>query len=215
MARSSAATATGAQRHTLGIALLLCVATGVVYAPVLDFPFVDLDDTAYVTDNPRVQARPDACETSAGRSPPSGQLQLASADVAVARARLSSSSASTAGHHLTNILLHVGERVCSSPRCCAARPGAGRSAFVAALFALHPLHVESVAWVAERKDVLSAFFWSLAIGCACVHGRRTVVGRRYASSCVALFALGLMAKPMLVTLPCRAAAPRRLAAAAC
>ena len=74
-----------------------------------------------------------------------------------------------------------------------------RSAAVAALWAVHPLHVESVAWVAERKDVLSTFFWLLTVGLYAWYVRRPSVGR-YAPVVLA-FALGLLAKPMLVTLP--------------
>jgi tetratricopeptide (TPR) repeat protein len=73
------------------------------------------------------------------------------------------------------------------------------SAFVAALFALHPLHVESVAWVSERKDVLSTFFWLLTMGAYCLYVERPGL-RRYLFV-VLFFALGLMSKPMLVTLP--------------
>ena len=74
-----------------------------------------------------------------------------------------------------------------------------QSAFVAALFALHPLHVESVAWVAERKDVLSTFFWMLTMG---VYVSYVPGPELHALPAVLLcFALGLMAKPMLVTLP--------------
>jgi tetratricopeptide (TPR) repeat protein len=73
------------------------------------------------------------------------------------------------------------------------------SAFVAFLFALHPLHVESVAWVAERKDVLSALFWFLTLWCYARYVERPGVGR-YLAVLVA-FCLGLMAKPMIVTLP--------------
>src|SRR5439155_16015090 len=75
----------------------------------------------------------------------------------------------------------------------------GRSGFVAALFAVHPLHVESVAWVAERKDVLSTLFWMLTLWSYVSYVREPRRGR-YALVLV-LFALGLMAKPMLVTLP--------------
>ncbi len=74
-----------------------------------------------------------------------------------------------------------------------------RSAFVAALFAIHPLHVESVAWVAERKDVLSAFFWFLTIWAYARYAEQPGL-RRYLLVLL-FFGLGLMAKPMVVTLP--------------
>src|SRR5207247_3019286 len=75
----------------------------------------------------------------------------------------------------------------------------GRSGFVAALFAVHPLHVESVAWVAERKDVLSTLFWMLTLWSYVSYVRQPQRGRYLAV--LVLFALGLLAKPMLVTLP--------------
>ena len=74
------------------------------------------------------------------------------------------------------------------------------SAFVATLFAIHPLHVESVAWVAERKDVLSGLFFMLTLAAYMGYVRRPFSLLRYLLVTV-LFALGLMAKPMLVTLP--------------
>ncbi len=73
------------------------------------------------------------------------------------------------------------------------------SAFVAALFAIHPLHVESVAWITERKDVLSTFFWMLTLGAYSYYVENPGF-RRYALVLL-FFVLGLMAKPMLVTLP--------------
>src|SRR5262249_40519707 len=76
----------------------------------------------------------------------------------------------------------------------------GRSAVVAAFFALHPLHVESVAWITERKDVLSTLFWMLTLGTYAAYAERPGLGRYLLV--VVLFALGLAAKPMLVTLPC-------------
>ena len=82
-----------------------------------------------------------------------------------------------------------------SPRTTGAR---GASALVAALFAVHPLHVESVAWISERKDVLSTLFWMLTIGVRPIRARATA---RSLMLMRGLFALGLMAKPMLVTLP--------------
>ncbi len=102
-------------------------------------------------------------------------------------------------HHLTNLLFHIANTLLLFFVFHRMTKAPWKSAFVAALFALHPLHVESVAWVAERKDVLSTFFWMLTM-CAYVH----YVGRPRLKSYLAVFtclALGLMAKPMLVTLP--------------
>ena len=124
-------------------------------------------------------------------------------------------------HHLTNLLFHIANTLLLFFIFHRMTKAPWKSAFVAALFALHPLHVESVAWVAERKDVLSTFFWMLAMG-AYIHyvEHRTEDGRqktedgregkgilrfpssvfRY-SAVLIFFALGLMAKPMLVTFP--------------
>ncbi len=102
-------------------------------------------------------------------------------------------------HHLTNLLLHIANTVLLFLVLVRMTGLPWRSAFVAGLFAVHPLHVESVAWVAERKDVLSTFFWMLTMYAYVryvEHPRLT----SYAPVLVFL-ALGLMAKPMLVTLP--------------
>ena len=104
------------------------------------------------------------------------------------------------GHHLTNVLLHG---VAAVLLFLVLREMTGRfwpSAFVAAVFAVHPLHVESVAWVAERKDVLSGLFFMLTLAAYLGYARRPFSLARYLLV-VLLFALGLMAKPMLVTLP--------------
>jgi tetratricopeptide (TPR) repeat protein len=104
-----------------------------------------------------------------------------------------------AGHHLTNLLLHV-LNTCVLLLALARMTGSPwQSAFVASVFALHPLHVESAAWVAERKDVLSTFFGLVALA-AYVRYVEQPNPRRYAPVFV-LFAAGLLAKPMLVTLP--------------
>ena len=102
-------------------------------------------------------------------------------------------------HHLTSILLHALNAVLLLLLLFRMTGALWRSAFVAALFALHPLHVESVAWIAERKDVLSTLFWLLTTGAwlAYVKSKKPAP---YALM-MAFFALGLMAKPMLVTLP--------------
>src|SRR6266705_1968760 len=103
------------------------------------------------------------------------------------------------GHHFTNVLLHT---IAVLLLFAVLRDMTGafwRSAFVAALFAIHPLHVESVAWIAERKDVLSAVFFMLTLGTYARYARAPLIGRYVAVAF--LFALGLMSKPMLVTVP--------------
>ena len=103
------------------------------------------------------------------------------------------------GHHLTNLLFHIANSLLLFVVFNRMTKALWQSAFVAALFALHPLHVESVAWVAERKDVLSTFFWMLTIGAYCSYVERPTL-QRYLLVLL-FFVLGLMAKPMLVTLP--------------
>jgi tetratricopeptide (TPR) repeat protein len=103
------------------------------------------------------------------------------------------------GHHLTNLLFHIANTLLLFVVFNRMTKALWQSAFVAALFALHPLHVESVAWVAERKDVLSTFFWMLTIGAYCSYVERPAL-QRYLLILL-FFVLGLMAKPMLVTLP--------------
>ncbi|HET6456387.1 MAG TPA: tetratricopeptide repeat protein [Armatimonadota bacterium] len=103
------------------------------------------------------------------------------------------------GHHLTNLVIHIANTVLLLLLLRRVTGSLWRSAFVAALFALHPLHVESVAWVAERKDVLSTFFAFTAIW-AYVRYAEKPSFLRYSLVFLSL-ALGLMAKPMLVTLP--------------
>ncbi|HPC48095.1 MAG TPA: hypothetical protein PLW83_08605, partial [Deltaproteobacteria bacterium] len=102
-------------------------------------------------------------------------------------------------HHLTNTLLHALNSVLLFLVLEAATKARGKSALVALLFAVHPLHVESVAWVAERKDVLSTFFGMLATAAYIAYANRPSAWR-YLVVAIA-FVLGLMAKPMLVTLP--------------
>lgn len=104
------------------------------------------------------------------------------------------------GHHLTNVLLHA---ITAILLFLVLRQMTGllwRSAFVAAVFAIHPLRVESVAWIAERKDVLSGVFFMSTIGAYVHYARNAWSFRRYALAAL-LFALGLMCKPTLVTLP--------------
>jgi tetratricopeptide (TPR) repeat protein len=102
-------------------------------------------------------------------------------------------------HHMVNVLFHCLSTALLFLLFSAMTGKLWRSAFIAALFGVHPLHVESVAWVAERKDVLSGFFFMLTLLAYAGYARRACL-RRYLLV-VLFFALGLMAKPMLVTLP--------------
>ena len=104
------------------------------------------------------------------------------------------------GHHLTNVLLHAASAVTLFLALWRMTGALWPSALVAALFALHPLRVESVAWVAERRDVLSGLFFMLTLGAYGEYVRQPQSLGRYLAV-VVFFALGLMAKPMLVTLP--------------
>ena len=103
------------------------------------------------------------------------------------------------GHHLTSVLIHALSAALLFQVLWGMTAAVGRSAFVAALFSLHPLRVESVAWVAERKDVLSGLFWMLTL-LAYLRWIRLPRPGRYLAV-ITLFALGLLSKPMLVTLP--------------
>ena len=104
------------------------------------------------------------------------------------------------GHHLTNVALHTAAVIALFLVLREMTGALWRSAFVAAVFAIHPLRVESVAWVAERKDVLSGFFFMLTVGAYVRYARRPWSPWRY-GLVVLFFAAGLMSKPMLVTLP--------------
>ena len=103
------------------------------------------------------------------------------------------------GHHLTNLFFHIANTLLLFLVLRRMTNTLWQSAFVGALFALHPLHVESVAWVAERKDVLSTFFWMLTMGAYVYYVERPRLTRYLAV--ILCFVLGLLTKPMLVTLP--------------
>jgi len=180
------------------IALALVLITVAIYAQVISHDFVDLDDTGYVVTNTHVNTGLTADNIrwafttgyAANWHPVtwiSHQL-----DVTLFGVRPGPAHAMNVAWHVLNTLMLFG--------LLRLMTGAvWRSAFVAALFAVHPVHVESVAWIAERKDVLSTFFW-LATTWAYVEWVRRPAAGRYGAM-LALFALGLMAKPMLVTLP--------------
>jgi tetratricopeptide (TPR) repeat protein len=102
-------------------------------------------------------------------------------------------------HHLVNLLFHIANTLLLFIVLRRMTAAFWQSAFVAALFALHPMHVQSVAWISERKDVLSTFFWILTMATYFSYTQKNTVARYILT--LVLFATGLMAKPMLVTLP--------------
>jgi len=135
---------------------LLLVAGAVAYAPVLTHGFVNFDDNIYVTENAQVQGLGWEGLRWAFRSLAAGYwhpLTWLSHEVDCEIFGLRAW-----GHHLTSLLWHLANTVLLFAVLLRMTGAPGRSALVAALFALHPLHVESVAWVAERKDLLSGFF---------------------------------------------------------
>jgi Tfp pilus assembly protein PilF len=169
-----------------------------VYAQVGHFDFVNYDDTWYVTENVHVQA---------GLTPENIKWALTSVvDANWAPLTILSHMAvctffglQSGMHHWVNVVLHALAAILLFASLRRATRALWPSAFVAFIFALHPLHVESVAWVSERKDVLSTFFWFLALY-AYVRYTEQPGPRRYALVIVP-FCLGLMAKAMLVTFP--------------
>ena len=210
------------RRVKLWICLALVAATLAVYWPVMRFAFINFDDTEYITENPYVLSGLTwhgvvwALQTghSANWHPLTWLSHML--DVQLLGPQPGS-------HHLVNLLFHTANTILLFLLFQRMTGAMWRSAFVAVLFAVHPLHVESVAWVAERKDVLSTFFGLLAIGAyvryaeeSKVQGPKSKVeggaatqfathntfnvSRFYLLS-LFLFACSLMSKPMLVTLP--------------
>jgi Tfp pilus assembly protein PilF len=182
----------------LGLAAIVLVTAG-VYARVAGFGFItNYDDSIYVTNNAHVTGGLNPANVAwaftqecAGNWHPLTMLshmtdcQLFGLDAGPP--------------HVVNVLLHLLNTVLLFGVLAYATKRPWPSLFVAGLFALHPMHVESVAWIAERKDVLSTFFWLLTMT-AYLRYVRTRAWLDYAAVLVA-FAAGLLAKPMLVTLP--------------
>ncbi len=185
-------------RPHLLILLFLLFVTALAYERVLSAGFITLDDNQYVTENPMVlhglNLEGIRWAWTSGYAANWHPLTWIShmLDIEIF-------GRNPAGHHLVSLLFHLANTLLLFVLLMRMTGAFGRSVLVAALFALHPLHVESVAWVAERKDVLSSFFGLLTIWAYL----------RYADSpgfirflpVVFLFTLGLLSKPMLVTLP--------------
>ncbi len=177
---------------------LIVVLTVAVYWPVLHNDFISYDDTDYVTVNMMVRnglsIKGFFWAFSAFHAGNWHPLTWLSHMLDVELFGLN-----PLGHHATSLLIHTLNAVLLCALLQRLTGFLGRSVIVALLFAIHPLHVESVAWVSERKDVLSTLFWLLTMWSYACYANRPGI-KRYLSV-VALFALGLMAKQMLVTLP--------------
>jgi tetratricopeptide (TPR) repeat protein len=180
------------------VALGLAALVGTLFWPVIGHDFVAFDDERYVTANPHVQQGLGAASLRwACTSFHAANWHPLTWLSHMLDWRLYGPEA--AGHHLTSLLLHISNALVLFLVLDRATASRARSALVAALFGVHPLHVESVAWVAERKDLLSTLFWLLALAGWVSHVRRPRV-TSYARVAL-LLALALAAKPMAVTAP--------------
>ncbi len=180
------------------IYVALALATFIAFEQVRRNGFLSYDDDLYVTENPNVKA---------GITTESVIWAFTSTHVSnwhpltwlshMLDCQLFGLRPSW--HHLVNLLLHIANSLLLFWLLSRMTGAIWRSVFVAALFALHPIHVESVAWVAERKDVLSGLFWMLTMVAYIRYAERLTISR-YLLVLLSL-CLGLMAKPMLITLP--------------
>jgi tetratricopeptide (TPR) repeat protein len=185
-------------QRTALTALLLFVATLALYYPALENGFVNYDDPAYVTSNFHVRQGLTAhnvawaflTTTEANWHPLTWISHMLDVQLFALKAP---------GHHAQSVLWHAFNVVLLFLLLAKATGFVGRSAVVAGLFAFHPLNVESVAWVAERKTVVCTFFLLLALAAYGWYAKRPRAGRYL--PVMVLFALALMAKPMAITLP--------------
>ncbi len=184
------------------VGLLLLVATTAVYVQVYQFEFVNFDDGDYIYNNEMVKKGLTG-ETvrwafrlrgyAANWHPLTWLSHMLDIEIY--------GLDNPGGHHITNIILHIANTLLLFAVFYKMTGAVWRSGLVAGLFALHPLHVESVAWVSERKDVLSSLFWMLTMLFYACYVQRNGSKKWYIAAVIA-FAIGLTAKAMLVTLPC-------------
>jgi len=182
-----------------GICVFLAVITLAVFGQTIGYGFVNFDDDTYVYENPSVAAGLTLKGIASAFKP--GET-----DNWVPLTTLSHMldcqlyGLNAGGHHLTNVLLHTTSVILLFLVLRLMTGAVWRSAFVAVVFAVHPLRVESVTWVSERKDALSGMFFMLTLWAYVRYVRKPSSLPHYLIVLL-LFALGLMSKPMLVTLP--------------
>ncbi|HUC85044.1 MAG TPA: hypothetical protein VL970_07625, partial [Candidatus Acidoferrales bacterium] len=191
---------------------VLALGTAALYWPITHHPFIHFDDDDYIVGNAHVNSGLSATNLvwafttsdQANWHPLtwlSHQTDCALFDL------------NAGAHHLVNLLYHIANTLLLFVFLRRATGALWRSAMVAALFAWHPMHVESVAWASERKDVLSTFFWLLAMlaylgyarrvtGSGSAAQRTTRGAALFYAAALGCCACGLMSKPMVVTLPC-------------
>lgn len=183
----------------LAVAVLaLLTLTCTVYAPLVTHEFIFLDDSGYLLDNPQVRQGFTRSSViwafttfhEANWHPLTWLSHMLDVELFGMNPR---------GHHVASLLFHGAAATALLLVFNAMTGLPGASFWLASFFAIHPLRVESVAWAAERKDVLSALLWMLTLAAYLWYARKPG-GRRYLTT-VVLFALGLLAKPMVVTLP--------------
>ena len=186
------------RKQSILVILIIIAMVLYIYWPVQDYGFIYFDDDVYVTQNIHLQSgittdglRWAFTTTYFGLWNPLTWLSL------MLDYRIFGLNAG--GYHWTNVILHILNAVLLFFLLRILTGAEWRSAFVAALFAVHPINVESVAWIAERKNVLSTFFWMTTMLCYVWYAKRPG-WKRYVPVLIS-FAMGLMSKPMLVTLP--------------
>ncbi|MFZ3263599.1 MAG: tetratricopeptide repeat protein [Terriglobales bacterium] len=200
-ARNTSASSTlfrSPEKHTLLFSLLLIASVLAFYSPITHNGFLNYDDDTYITNNPHVRT---------GLTWPTVKWAFTTYDAANYHPLIWLSHAldcqlfgvNPAAHHEVSVLLHAASAVLLFLLLQAATGFAWRSLFVAALFALHPVNVESVAWAAERKNVLSMLFFLLALHAYVWYTRRPAL-HRYVLI-VFLFVLALLSKPQVITFP--------------
>lgn len=186
------------KRTTLLVSVALAIIVAAVFGQVWRHEFIEYDDTGYVSENANVQRGLTwnnviwafTTNSEANWHPLTWLSHMLDCEIF---------GLHSGAHHLVNVLLHAINTILLFLLLRRMTGALWGGAFVAALFALHPLHVQSVAWAAERKDVLSTLFWMLTMAAYLRYVQRPRIGRYLAV--FFLLALGLMAKPMLVTLP--------------
>ncbi len=185
-------------RREIAVCLLLTAAVFAVYGQMIHHDFINFDDGEYITENPHVRTgltkENMIWAFTAFHSNNWHPLTWLSHALDCQLFGLNPGM-----HHIVNLLLHIANSILLFLLFKLMTGDLWQSAFVAALFALHPMHVESVAWASERKDVLGAFFWILTMLAYLRYAKQPELSRYLLI--ILLFTAGLMAKPMLVTLP--------------